>query len=146
MKKDYANAYSEVVEVLKYISKEDYQKIPKKIIKILEENRNEKSEFLYNAGVPFEKQEISKDAKIILAIIYRNCWAAEKEKEEIAKKEKAREIEIQQKKREKHNPDEIFKKREKSVIQELEENHYLVEKEKWYLKILKKLKRFFSGR
>ena len=33
---EYANAYSEVLEILKYISKEDYEKIPNSKSSILE--------------------------------------------------------------------------------------------------------------
>ena len=36
----YANAYTEVLDILKYISKEDYEKIPKSKIKVFEENSN----------------------------------------------------------------------------------------------------------
>lgn len=34
---EYANAYSEVLEILKYISKEDYEKIPNSKIELLKQ-------------------------------------------------------------------------------------------------------------
>ena len=37
---EYANAYSEVLEIIKYISEEDYNKIPKSKIKCFEKNAN----------------------------------------------------------------------------------------------------------
>ena len=37
---EYANAYSEVLEILKYIPIKDYNKIPKNIIELFEKNAN----------------------------------------------------------------------------------------------------------
>ena len=44
---EYANAYSEVLEILKHISKEDYNKIPKQRIKLFETSANKNYEFTY---------------------------------------------------------------------------------------------------
>ena len=140
MGKDYADAYSEVLEVLKYIPVEDYKKIPKKTIQLLEANSNEKSEFTYNIALPFDKQNISKDAKIILAILYKNCWITEEEKKELKEKEEEHRRAVEEAKRKQYNPDKIFENREKSIVQELEENHYIVEREKkWYNKLFDKI-------
>lgn len=144
MEKDYGNAYSEVLDILKYIPKEDYDKIPRKTIQLLEANRNEKSEFTYNVALPFDKQDISKDAKVILAILYRNCWISEGEKIELSKKEKEHLQNIEKEKREKYNPDDLFTNREQNITRELEENHYLVVQEKWYIKVLSKIKKFLK--
>ena len=45
---EYANAYSEVLEILKYISKEDYEKIPISKIQLFETNQNKEYIFEYN--------------------------------------------------------------------------------------------------
>lgn len=68
------NAYNEVIEILKYIPKEDYNKIPRKLILFLEQNRNEKNTFVYNVAIDFKKQNISKEAKVILAFISEKYW------------------------------------------------------------------------
>ena len=44
----YANAYSEVLEILKYISIEDYNKIPKEKIELFKTNANYDYSFKYN--------------------------------------------------------------------------------------------------
>lgn len=144
MKKDYSDAYGEVLEVLKYIPREDYNKIPKKTINLLEQSSNEKSAFTYNIALPFDKQELSKDAKVILAILFRNCWITVEEKKELMQNEKEQLEKIEQEKREKYNPENLFEKREKEIVKELEENHYLAVQEKWYEKILSKLKNLFK--
>ena len=71
--KDYSRAYSEVVEILKYLPKNDYDKIPSSFINYLEKNKDEKYTFVYNLAIPIEKQDISHEAKIVLALIYSIC-------------------------------------------------------------------------
>lgn len=68
---NFEKAYSEVLEILKYIPLNDYNKIPQKYIKHLEENCDENSEFVYNVALPFDKQEISENAKDILGMILK---------------------------------------------------------------------------
>lgn len=65
----YSIAYAEVLEVLKYISENDYNKIPKKYIAYFKENADENCMFTYNVALPFNKQDISEDAKNLLAMI-----------------------------------------------------------------------------
>lgn len=147
MNKDYSDAYHEVLEVIKNIPKNDYDKIPKKLINLLEQNRNEKNSFVYNVALPFDKQEISKDAKVILAVIYRKCWATDEEKKNIYQEEKLRIQNEEKEKREKYNPDNIFKNEkqiEKELIEELQKNNYLIVQEKWYMKIFYKIKKIFK--
>ena len=45
---EFSIACTEVLEVLKYISKSDYEKIPKNVIDMLEKNKKEDIYFLYN--------------------------------------------------------------------------------------------------
>lgn len=138
MEEKYGDAYHEVLEVLKYIPREEYEKVPKKIIALLENYRNEKNNFRYNAGISFEEQSLSRNAKIILSILYRNCWATEEEKINIAKKEKQRLRDIELEKRKKYNTNEIFRSRDKKLIKELKENNYFIVQKKWYHKWVKK--------
>lgn len=145
MKKDYADAYSEVLEVLKYIPKSDYEKIPIATIQLLEANSNEKSEFTYNLALPFDKQNISKDAKIILAILYRNCWIKEEDRVELKQKEREHRRAIERERIEKYNPNKIFENREKVIVKQLEQKQYLTVKPKWYNNIFSKIKNFFKG-
>lgn len=148
--KDYANAYSEVLEVLKYIPKEDYDKIPKKTIKLLESNNNEKSQFAYNIAIPFNKQGLSKEAKVILAIIYRNCWVREEEKKQLRIKEKDNLEHEEKLRKEKYNPENLFEngKKRKGIEQNSDLNNVnaLVEikKETFFEKFIKFLKNLFK--
>ena len=85
---EYANAYSEVLEILKHISKEDYNKVPKQKIELFETNANKDYVFTYNPGKTLNEQNVSKTAKTIIAILFRDYWATETQKEKIIAKEK----------------------------------------------------------
>ena len=62
--------------------------------------------------LPFEKQEISRTALILLNYINRNYWLDEEvEKQKIKNAYRLEEEKYQKLLREKYNPDEIFKKR-----------------------------------
>ena len=84
---EYANAYSEVLEILKHISKEDYNKIPKQRIKLFETSANKNYEFTYNPDQTLDEQNVSSRAKIIIAILFRDYWATDAQREKILAKE-----------------------------------------------------------
>lgn len=84
---EYAIAYSEVLEILKYIPVEDYNKIPKSKIELFETNANSGYSFTYNIDKTLEEQEVSKIAKGIIAILFRDYWATDTQKEKIIAKQ-----------------------------------------------------------
>ena len=72
---EYANAYNEVLEILKYISKEDYNRIPIEQIKLFEANANSNHIFSYNPEKTLDEQNVLKITKGIIAILFRDYWA-----------------------------------------------------------------------
>lgn len=68
----YANAYTEVLEILKYISIEDYNKIPKNKIELFEANANTDYHFTYTPEKTLREQNVSKIARGIIAILFRD--------------------------------------------------------------------------
>ena len=83
----YANAYTEVLDILKYISKEDYEKIPKSKIKVFEENSNKNYSFTYDENKTLDEQNVSEIAKAIIAILFRDYWATKEQRYVIIKKQ-----------------------------------------------------------
>ena len=67
-------ACAEVMQILQYIPKEDYDKIPKELLNTMMQLADEESTFKYNAGVSFKEQDISDGAKALLAEIARRYW------------------------------------------------------------------------
>ena len=113
---EYANAYSEVLEILRYISKEDYEKIPNSKIELFETNHNKDYKFKYNPNKTLDEQNVSKIAKAIIAILFRDYWATETQKEKIIKKQNYDRMKLEQEKRDRYNPDNLFENSEKNVI------------------------------
>ena len=146
MEDKYPKAYKQVIEILKYVPQESVDKIPQEMIKTFKINMDDKYDFKIDISKSFEEQDILEETKAILANIFRDYWATPKQKERILEKERNdREIE-ENIKREKYNPDNLFKKKQK-VIQQNEEiqNNLPVEikKEKFYEKIINFLKKIF---
>ena len=117
----YANAFSEVLSILCYISKEDYEKIPYDIIEMMEDNCNLNYNVEYKPNIDINNQEISDEAKTIIAILYRDYWATEEQREKILEYEKQDIYTLDNKKREIYNPDNIFKN--KNDTENLQKNN-----------------------
>ena len=144
----YANAYSEVLEILKYVTKEDYEKIPNSKIELFETNHNKEYVFKYNPNKTLDEQNVSKTAKAIIAILFRDYWATEIQKEKIINKQNYDRMKLEEEKRTRYNPDNLFKNNEKKVIMndvEKKEELALTEANdiKWYKKVWSFLIKFF---
>lgn len=132
-------------------------KVPSKLIESLQEKADELGRRVnLDYSKDFANQDISEEAKDIIALIYRDYWCTKEEREEINKKLEENERQYQEKLREKYNPDKIFESKEsvKTLDNPLNdefstsktENFSLVKSEdiKWYQKIFNKIKTFFS--
>jgi len=136
----YANAYAEVLEILKYVSKEDYNKIPKERIELFEKNANINYDFSYDINKTLDEQNVSKKAKTIIAILFRDYWATDAQREKIKAKEQYDRKIKEEENREKFNPDNIFKKNETKHTEIINENNQLIlYKESIFKKIFNKI-------
>lgn len=145
---EYANAYSEVLEILKYISKEDYEKIPNSKIELFETNYNKDYIFKYNPNKTLDEQNVSKTAKAIIAILFRDYWATEIQKEKIISKQNYDRMKLEEERKARYNSNNLFKNNEKRIIMdntEKEEELALIETSdiKWYKKVWRFLTEFF---
>ena len=139
---EYANAYTEVIEILKYISEADYNKIPKNKINLFETNANKEYKFTYNPNLTLNEQNVSKRAKAIIAILFREYWATEKQREKIIAKQNNDRMQIEKNKQERYNSDNLFYHRAKKVENIQNETVSLTEyKETFFSKILKRIKK-----
>ena len=146
---EYSNAYSEVLEILKYISKEDYEKIPNSKIELFETNHNKEYIFKYNPNKTLDEQNVSKTAKAIIAILFRDYWATELQKEKIIAKQNYDRMQLEEKKKERYNSDNLFKNnKKKNILDATDQEQKLdlieINNIKWYKKVWKFITRFFS--
>lgn len=147
---EYAIAYSEVLQILEHIPREDYNKIPKYKIQMFEKNANKeyKYKFKYNPNMTLDEQNVSKRAKAIIAILFRDYWATEVQRAKIITKQKYDRLQSEMEKSEKCEIDNIFKvyNQRKERKQKINSNEMaLVEyKEFTFRKIIDKAKRILE--
>lgn len=143
----YANAYKEVLEILKYIQIEDYNKIPKTKIELFETYSNKDYVFEYNPRKTLNEQNVSKTAKAIIGLLFRDYWATEIQKDKIIAKQKYDRQQIELEKQEKYNSDNIFRNKNQDIKQEKNINNtvsMITYKESIFNKILNKIKSMFN--
>jgi len=142
----YANAYKEVIEILKHVSKEDYDKIPEEKIKLFETNANNDYSFTYDINKTLDEQNVSKKAKTIIAILFRDYWATDIQREKIKAKEQYDRKLKEEQSREIYNPDNIFKKKEALEESKPENSNSLIQYKEFsfFKKIIAKIKCFFK--
>lgn len=139
----YANAYSEVLELLKYISKSDYEKVPKDMIKFFQDSHNAEYNFQYDMKQTLEEQGVSELARTIIAILFRDYWATEKQKEKIIEFQKSQRIKIEEEKRKRYSYENLFESNQKVNQIEEKEANLVVYKETIFQKVIHKIKSFF---
>ena len=113
-------AYVEVLEILKHIPIEDYNKIPGVIIENMQLNADKEYKYEVTHFNNFQEQEMLKETETILAVLFRDYWATEEQQRKILEKEKYDLDILEQEKREKYNPDNLFKKFNKEEKNNLE--------------------------
>lgn len=139
----YANAYSEVLEILKYIPLEDYNKIPKNKIELFKTNANNDYIFNYNPSKTLEEQEVSKIAKGIIAILFRDYWATESQRNKILTKQNYDRMKLEGEKKSKYNPNNLFKNK-KIIEEKITTKEMIKYKENIFKNIIIKIKRLFN--
>ena len=134
---NYACAYREVIEILKYTNQDDVNKIPSEKLLLWLDNMKEDYNFEIDEEKPLSEQNISKEAKAILANIFKEYWATDYQKQRIEEKEKY----------EKYNPNDIFKNKNQINIEtdNISDNVAMVEyKVSLFTKIFNKIKCIFK--
>lgn len=145
MDKETKEGISQVLDVLKHSDKDIIDKISKKFIDFLTGNQLEG----YTVNIDYSDenwtQQLNEDAKVILALIYRDFIVSKEERQELLKKEQEINGQYQKELSEKYNVDNLFAKQEKKVI-DTDETVALAEikKKKWYQNIIEKILSFFG--
>lgn len=83
MTKIYQNAFTEVYEILNYLDEESYNKIPKKVIEAIRENRNLEYNYFIDESIPFGEQKMLAETKAILFNLYRDYLTTTERKNKI---------------------------------------------------------------
>ena len=117
---EYANAYSEVLGILKFLSQEDYEKIPKEKINLFETNANKDYVFEYDPEKSLQEQNVSQIARTIIAILFRDYWATDEQRNIIIAFQNNKRLQIEEEKRQKYHM-EIFQNNNNSTTEAINE-------------------------
>ena len=139
---EYANAYSEVLGILKYISREDYEKIPKNRIEVFEVNSNKEYNFDYDPEKTLDEQNVSKRTKAIIGLLFRDYWATDEQKDKIIRKQNYDRQILEEQKKSMYDVENIFKK--KSYENEEVKEMVVYKEQRWYQKLFAKILKIFK--
>ncbi len=137
---EFSRSITEVLEILKNMNQEYTEKLPQKLVKFLQDNRDTSYMPQFDYTKNLQECNLQKETKALLGIMYLKYWSQGQQKDEYLKiledNNKKHEAEI----KEKYNTDNLFSNTKKSI----EENTQMVEyKENIFQKIFNKIKAFF---
>lgn len=137
------NAYTEVYTILQDLNIEEYNKIPPKIIKAIEENMNEEYEYELDEDLELKNQPMLPETKAILFNLFRDYLATSEQKEKIIKMQNEERQKSELKKQQQYNAN-VFQNKTKENINQSKE---LIEyKESIFIKLINKIKSWFVKR
>lgn len=137
-------AFSEVKCILDFLPIHYTEKLPKKLLNIINSLYDENFKIKINPNIELKNQNFSEDTKNIIAVLKYNYWCKDdEEKENLARMFKENEDKFQEDLREKYNPDNIFKNR-KNDDTEVNNLPVVIKKENLFIKVLNYIKQFFK--
>ena len=137
--------YTEVYEILNLLGNEYIKKLPIELYNHIDNNRDKKSIIEYDINKNILDQNISEDARDMIAYLNLQYWCTEEEREELMKKYQKNEIRYQEELKEKYNPDNLFNnKKTKNIDNDNENAQIIVYRENIFTKIVNKIKRFLK--
>lgn len=149
---EFSEGISETLDILNHMDKTYIDRIPKKFIEFL--NNNKSADYISNLdhSQKINEMNLKEKTKDILATIYMNYWCDSQQKANYSNLLKQNENNYQEELREKYNPDNIFKKNNQTqdIVQDnisnevISDNVAMVEyKESILKKIINKIKSIF---
>ena len=143
--KDYSKAYTEVLEIIKYLPQEEKNKIPQSKIDFFKNNMDKIYEFKYDDTLLFEENEVMDETKAIFVILFRDYFASEKQKKILQEILIKNEQYKQEKLKEKYSYENLFNKDDSFNKNVHIENRLIsTEKENFFIKIINRIKKFFK--
>ena len=142
-----ACAYKEIYEILRIFPKELVAKIPQEKIRFFYNNMDNSYEYNISKET-FDGQTMLEETKAILTILFRDYWATPTQREKILAYENSAKKMLEEETRRKYNPDNLFKKKDKTNYVEghIEETAMVEYKENILKKIINKILNIFKFR
>lgn len=149
MKENYPKAYTEVLEIMKYMPKQEVNKIPKEMIEMFENKMDKSYVFNVKETDDFADLKILDETEAIFVNIFRDYWATPEQKKKIIEKQSYDKSIIEKEKMEKYNPNTIFKQPEilkpnMDIVENKKETSLVEVKESLFIKFINFIKNIFK--
>lgn len=144
---EFSEGISETLDILNHMENTYIEKMPKKFREFLENNKSADYISSLDHSKKLNEMNLKEKTKDILATIYMNYWCTPEQKEDYKKVLNENETRYQEELKEKYNPDNVFKNKKQSIIQDKVEdtNVSMIEyKESFISKIIKKIRNIFK--
>lgn len=141
----YGNELKEAYVILNTLTDEDYNKIPKSKLQLIEANMNDDYEYEINEEIALEENPMLDGTRALLYNIFRDYLATEEKRKKIKKMQAEDRVKLENKKRELYDVN-IFKKFDNENDKKTTvENKQMIEyKENIFTKILNGIKNIFK--
>lgn len=149
MENSLSKAYAEVLLILSYMEQKYADMIPKKLLELFNEEKDQNYQPDINPKISLAEQNLQRKTLALLAMLNLNYWCKdENEKKELLKMYAENDKKIEAEMRERYNPDNLFKKKEKEEQNDeiKEESTEIIEykEQNIFKKILNKIMKFFK--
>ena len=109
---EYRKALAELDEIFDKFEKKIKNKVPESFRKFVKDKKDKNYKFEYDDSKELKDQNILRETKVLLSIIYRSYFCSEEEKKRLELEDEKKLKRIEDEIREKYNPDNLFKKKE----------------------------------
>lgn len=135
---------TEVYEILKHLSSENFNKIPSNVINLIKTNKDDKYVWNYDTTKSLTEQNISRDAVAVLSYINMEYLLNNQQREFIENLHRQNEEVLEQLKRKRYNSDNLFNNKTRHT--NINTDIALIEypKEKWYKRLFSKIVNFLK--
>ena len=143
--KELSEAAVEFNRILEYTSEDLKNKIPKKFLDFLQSIQSETYKFEYDKTKKLDEQKLKPKTRGLIALVYQDYICNDAEKEEYIQKSQKIIQQIEENKREKYNPNDIFKDKKIDNDKDTTNTVEIAEYKKSIIKkIINKIKNIFT--
>ena len=123
-------AYSEIDEFIGLLTVAEQNEIPQKLRNFFKEQKDKNYVKNINPNIPIKEQNLLEETLALIAMLNLQYWCKdEKEKERLKNVYADNERKYQEELREKYNPDNLFKNKQRAVEEKIEETAMIEYKE-----------------
>lgn len=143
--KELSEAAVEFNSILEYTSEDLKNKIPKKFLDFLQSIQSKTYKFEYDKTKKLDEQKLKPKTRGLIALVYQDYICNDAEKEEYIQKSQKIIQQIEENKREKYNPNDIFKDKKIDNDKDTTNTVEIAEYKKSIIKkIINKIKNIFT--